>query len=78
MNRCGVAFANVCPDNLPPPGSRQDIGMIHPSGWNQKRYDGIVNSEPAYLYNRCHLIAHELIGEDMAISKIMSYIAPFL
>lgn len=64
LGRCGVAFANIGSDLLAPPGSRQNIGNIKPSGWNQQKYDGVVNSEPAYLYNRCHLIAHQLIGVD--------------
>ena len=38
--------------------------MIRPAGWNQNRYDGIVNSQPAYLYNRCHVLAHSLGGVD--------------
>ena len=64
LGRAGVAFANVGPDILPPSGSREQIGMIRPAGWNQNRYDGIVNSQPAYLYNRCHVLAHSLGGVD--------------
>lgn len=62
--RCGVAFAVLCNETMPPAGSRQDIGMIKPSGWNQEKYFGIVNSDPPYIYNRCHLIAHQLAGND--------------
>lgn len=62
--RAGVAFANIGPEMLPPPNPRQQIGYINPSGWSQVKYPGIVNSSPAYLFNRCHLIAHQLSGED--------------
>lgn len=64
QGRCGAAFANICSDIMPPANSRQQNGNIEPSGWNQGKYSGIVNSEPPYLYNRCHLIAHQLAGED--------------
>ena len=64
VGRAGVAFAIVGPEIMPPSNSRQNIGMIKPSGWNQNRYPGIVNSDPPYLYNRCHLIAHQLVGND--------------
>lgn len=64
LGRCGVAFAVLDYDTMPPSNSRQDIGMIKPSGWNQEKYPGIVNSDPAFLYNRCHLIAHQLAGND--------------
>ena len=63
--RAGTAFANISKDHMPEAESRQHIGNIKPSGWNQKKYDGIVSSNPGYVYNRCHLIAHQLIGEDI-------------
>ncbi len=66
QGRAGPVFACLSYDMLPPPNSRQDIGSIKPSGWNQRKDDltGIVNSNPPYLYNRCHLVAHELGGKD--------------
>lgn len=64
LGRCGVAFANIGIDNMAPPDSRQDIGNIKPAGWFTVKYPGYVNSYPAYLYNRCHLIAHQLNGND--------------
>lgn len=62
--RCGIAFAVLGPDTIAPPNSRDDIGNIKPSGWNQEKYQGIVNSDPPYIYNRCHLIAHQLANND--------------
>ena len=70
LGRAGVAFVNVCPEIMPPSNSRQNIGMIQPSGWNQNRYPGIVNSDPPYIYNRCHLVGHQLAGEDGEINLI--------
>ena len=46
---------------LMPNEKRGSIGMIKPSGWNQKKYD-IVDGK--YLYNRCHLIGYQLTGEN--------------
>lgn len=64
LGRAGVATANLSDETLAPPNSRQSIGNIKPSGWNQEKYPGIVNSQPPYLYNRCHLIAHQLANND--------------
>lgn len=61
LGRCGTAFANVCTD-LMPTEPRGEIGMIRPSGWHTVKYNGIIDGN--YLYNRCHLIAYELAGEN--------------
>ena len=61
LGRCGVAFACIGTDSLPTE-ERGAIGMIKPSGWHTVRYDDII--EDKYLYNRCHLIAFELSGEN--------------
>lgn len=63
LGRCGVAYANVSRD-LMPTEARGEIGSIKPSGWQQAKYEGIVNSSPPYLYNRCHLIAYCLTAEN--------------
>ena len=63
LGRCGVAFANVGRD-LMPKDNRGEIGDIKPSGWVQAKYEGIVDSKPPYLYNRCHLIAYCLTAEN--------------
>lgn len=59
--RCGTAYANIC-EELMPTEERTSIGMIKPSGWQTVRYDDLV--EGNYLYNRCHLIAFMLAGEN--------------
>ena len=63
LGRCGAAFANVCMETMPT-GERGEIGMVKPSGWNQAKYDGLIDSNPPYLYNRAHLIGWQLSGEN--------------
>ena len=58
--RCGAAFARIGTDTLSN-APRGDISQVHPSGWEQHRYN-FVDQE--MLYNRSHLIAHQLCGED--------------
>ncbi len=61
LGRCTVAFANIGKDIMPTE-KRGKIGNIRPSGWKNKKYPGIVDGN--YLYNRCHLIAYTLAGEN--------------
>lgn len=61
LGRCGVAYANISPNTLPTE-ERGEIGMIKPSGWHTYNFNGVV--EGNYLYNRCHLIAFCLAGEN--------------
>ncbi len=63
LGRCGVAYA-MLDRSMMPTGKRGDARHIKPSGWVQKKYEGIVDSEPPYLYNRSHLIAYALTGQD--------------
>lgn len=60
LGRCETAFALVGPETLPDK-PRGDISNVHPSGWKQARYETI---DQEALYNRSHLIAHQLAGED--------------
>ena len=59
--RCQVAFANICP-KLMPKEPRGEIGSIKPTGWHTVKYPGVISD--LYLYNRCHLIAFCLAGEN--------------
>lgn len=63
LGRCGVAFANVSKE-LMPTEKRGDIGSVKPSGWRNVKYPGIIDESPPFLYNRCHLIAYCLTGEN--------------
>ncbi len=63
LGRCGVAFANICTELMPTEDDeRTSISNIEPSGWENVRYDGIVDG--GYLYNRSHLIGWQLAGEN--------------
>ena len=60
LGRTRKALACVGPESLGQ-GKRSDISRIHPAGWHQQRYDFIPGQS---LYNRCHLIAWSLCGEN--------------
>ena len=61
LGRCGVAYANLSRE-LMPEEERGEIGQIRPSGWHTVKYSDLI--EDRYLYNRCHLIAYSLAGEN--------------
>jgi DNA-entry nuclease len=63
LGRCGVAYANICQEIMPTE-DRGEIGSIKPTGWVQNKYPDIIKESPSYLYNRCHLIAFCLAGEN--------------
>ena len=54
LGRCGTAEACLSRDTMPN-GERGDISEIHPSGWQ---------SNSGGVYNRCHLIAYQLSGQN--------------
>lgn len=60
LGRCGEAFANLSEDMMPD-SEREPINSVTPSGWINKEYDFI---DGGYLYNRCHLIAFQLTGQN--------------
>ena len=60
LGRCGVAYANVGED-LMPTEERGSISRVKPTGWVQHQYDFVDGGS---LYNRCHLIAFQLTGEN--------------
>ena len=68
LGRCGVAYANVCPE-LMPDKERGLIGSVKPSGWQSVKYDFI---DGKYLYNRCHLIGYQLAGENTNICNLIT------
>lgn len=57
LKRCGVAYACINKKTMPTK-NREDIGNVKPSGWVQAKYHG------EWAYNRCHLIAFMLAGEN--------------
>ena len=60
MGRCRAVYANVSPLTMPDK-ERESIGSVKPTGWHLVKYEGIDGN---YLYNRCHLIAYQLTGEN--------------
>ncbi|WP_026667017.1 DNA/RNA non-specific endonuclease [Butyrivibrio sp. AE2005] len=63
LGRCTTAETCIGKD-LMPTEARGSIGSVKTSGWNQNKYPGLVDSEPPYLYNRCHMIGYQLTGEN--------------
>ena len=61
LGRCGPATACLGREIMPEE-ERGPIDMVRPSGWHTVRYDDLI--EEKYLYNRCHLIAYMLTGEN--------------
>ena len=60
LKRCGTAYACIGKDIMPTE-ERGQIGMVKPTGWHTVKYDCV---DGKYLYNRCHLIAYCLAGEN--------------
>ena len=60
LGRCGAAYANVC-EELMPTEDRESISSVYPSGWVQAVCE---DNDTGYLYDRCHLIAFMLAGEN--------------
>ena len=60
LGRCGVTHACIGQDIMPTE-ERGSISHVNPTGWHTVKYD-VVSGK--YLYNRSHLIGHQLTGED--------------
>jgi len=63
LGRCTAAVACLGRD-LMPKEERQEISEIRPSGWKQNKYPGLIDTDPPFLYNRCHMIGFQLTGEN--------------
>lgn len=60
LERCTYTMACIGQD-LMPKEERGSISHIKPTGWHSVQYDFVDGKS---LYNRCHLIGHQLAGED--------------
>lgn len=60
LGRCRTCYACIGTDIMPD-GDRGDISSVKPTGWQQYNFGFIDGS---LLYNRCHLIAYMLTGEN--------------
>lgn len=64
LGRCGTAVA-MLHRSMMPTGERDSIADVRPTGWNQNEYPGIIeDSNPPALYNRSHLIAYAMTGQN--------------
>ena len=63
LGRCTPATACIGKD-LMPTEERQSIGDVRPTGWKQNKYPGLIDTDPPFLYNRCHMIGFQLTGEN--------------
>ena len=61
LGRCGYVYINACAETIPKE-PRGEIGAIRPAGWKTVKYPDYI--EDNYLYNRCHLAAYCLSGEN--------------
>ncbi len=68
LGRVTYAEANVGRDIMPTE-DRGNISSVRPTGWQSVQY-GIV--EGGSLYNRCHLIAFQLTGENANVCNLMT------
>lgn len=68
LGRVTECSANI-DQSLKPEGEREEIGSVYPTGWVQNKYDFVNNK---YLYNRSHLIAFQLTGENANKKNLMT------
>ncbi len=69
LGRVTLAYGSLGPEFLPQ-DKRGDISSIHPTGWVQNDYDFITDG--GKLYNRCHLIAWSLSGQNDNPKNLMT------
>ena len=62
LGRCGEAYALLSKEMMPTDKTREPMTEFKPSGWHTVKYPELI--EDRYLYNRCHLIAFGLTGDD--------------
>lgn len=61
LGRCGTVYARI-DRTMMPQEERGEIGMVRPSGWHTVKYPELIADK--YLYNRCHLIAYAMTGQN--------------
>ena len=61
LGRCGPATA-LLHRSMMPQAQRGEIGDVRPSGWHTAKYPELI--EDNFLYNRCHLIAYAMTGQN--------------
>ncbi|WP_022762832.1 DNA/RNA non-specific endonuclease [Butyrivibrio sp. AD3002] len=71
LGRCTPAMACIGED-LMPTKERESIAEVKPTGWKQNKYPGLVDTDPPFLYNRCHMIAYQLTGENANVQNLIT------
>ncbi len=61
LGRCGTAYA-MLDRSMMSSSNREEINRIRPSGWQYMEYPDLIPE--GYLYNRSHLIAYRLTGQN--------------
>ncbi len=69
--RCGSASA-LLHWTMMPKTERGEISDVRPTGWRQKKYPGIIETDPPFLYHRCHLIAYALTGQNANAQNLIT------
>lgn len=69
LGRCTQAVALI-DKSMMPTEKRGPIGHIRPSGWETIKYAEVI--ENLYLYNRCHLIAYQLTGQNDNVNNLIT------
>ncbi len=65
LGRCGVAYTCAGQETMPAYGeTRGEIGMIKPSGWVQHKYEGLIEPEPSFIWNRSHILGWSISAEN--------------
>lgn len=60
LGRCGTASSCIGKESMPTE-PRGDISSVEPTGWRRDTYEFV---EGELLFNRCHLIGHQLSGDN--------------
>lgn len=68
LGRCGVVMASIGRD-LMPTKDRESISHVKPTGWHSVTYHNVNGGS---LYNRSHLIAFALTGENDNVRNLIT------
>ena len=71
QGRAGEAICCLGPE-LMPTEPRGSIAGIKPTGFQQAKYPDVIGEDPPYLYNRCHLVAYRLSGENANVCNLIT------
>ena len=70
LGRAGPAMACIGVETMPTVQRESVDSSLHPSGWHNAVYDGII--EDRFLYNRCHILGWQLCGDSGDIHNLFT------